>query len=106
MHIHTHTHTCTHTHTHTHTQLFMYEALGLCPEGEGGSLIDTAEWIPNKNGQLLCNLLLCSGLIQYTYRDTPCVAIEFGTDSGLIQYMYRDTPCVAIEFRTDSGLIQ
>ena len=32
-------------------QLFMYEALGLCQEGEGGQLIDSAEWINNRNGE-------------------------------------------------------
>ena len=31
-------------------QLFMYEAMGLCPPGRGGELIDSAEWIPNKKG--------------------------------------------------------
>ena len=33
-------------------QLFMYEAMGLCPQGRGGELIDSAEWITNKNGKL------------------------------------------------------
>ena len=32
-------------------QLFLYEALGLCPEGQGGQLIDTAEWRANKSGE-------------------------------------------------------
>ncbi len=32
-------------------QLFMYEALGLCKEGEGGRLIESGEWIKNKNGE-------------------------------------------------------
>lgn len=32
-------------------QLFMYEALGLCPEGEGGHLIDSAVWVTNKQGK-------------------------------------------------------
>ena len=32
-------------------QLFMYEALGMCREGEGGQLIDSGEWIQNKNGE-------------------------------------------------------
>ena len=31
-------------------QLFMYEAMGLCPPGRGGELIDSVEWIPNKKG--------------------------------------------------------
>ena len=31
-------------------QLFMYEAMGLCPEGQGGKLIDSAEWVSNKEG--------------------------------------------------------
>ena len=31
-------------------QLFLYEALGLCPEGHGGQLIDSSKWIKNKNG--------------------------------------------------------
>lgn len=34
-----------------HLQLFMYEALGLCKEGEGGHLIDSGEWIQNRNGE-------------------------------------------------------
>ena len=34
-------------------QLFMYEALGLCNEGDGGHLIDSAEWITNKNGNYI-----------------------------------------------------
>ncbi len=34
-----------------YVQLFMYEALGMCPEGHGGSLIDTAEWTSNKRGK-------------------------------------------------------
>ena len=29
----------------------MYEALGMCPEGEGGHLIDSAEWIGNRHGK-------------------------------------------------------
>ena len=33
-------------------QLFMYEAMGLCPQGRGGELIDSAEWISNKNGKM------------------------------------------------------
>lgn len=37
-------------------ELFMYEALGLCQEGEGGSLIDGSEWIENKAGGSLCRL--------------------------------------------------
>ena len=31
----------------------MYEALGLCQEGEGKNLIETAEWISNENGETL-----------------------------------------------------
>ena len=31
----------------------MYEALGLCNEGEGKNLIETAEWISNENGETL-----------------------------------------------------
>ncbi len=31
-------------------QLFQYEALGLCPEGKGGDLIDSGRWIHNKTG--------------------------------------------------------
>ena len=31
----------------------MYEALGLCHEGEGKNLIETAEWIINNNGETL-----------------------------------------------------
>ena len=38
-------------------QLFMYEAMGLCPVGRGGELIDSAEWIRNENGKA-CILLL------------------------------------------------
>ena len=37
-------------HFHILFQLFMYEAMGLCPPGRGGELIDSAEWIPNKKG--------------------------------------------------------
>lgn len=33
-------------------QLFMYEAMGLCPQGRGGELIDSAQWISNKNGKI------------------------------------------------------
>ena len=33
-------------------QLFMYEAMGLCRQGKGGELIDSAEWITNKNGKI------------------------------------------------------
>ena len=31
----------------------MYEALGLCQEGEGKNLIETAQWISNENGEAL-----------------------------------------------------
>jgi sterol carrier protein 2 len=37
-------------------ELFMYEALGLCPDGEGGALIDSGEWIDNAQGGRLCRL--------------------------------------------------
>ena len=33
-------------------QLFMYEALGLCAEGDGGKLIESGEWITNRNGEM------------------------------------------------------
>ena len=32
--------------------MFLYEALGLCPEGHGGKLIDTSKWVKNKNGMV------------------------------------------------------
>ncbi|KAL5459801.1 hypothetical protein EMCRGX_G033177 [Ephydatia muelleri] len=35
-------------------ELFLYEALGLCPEGKGGQLIDTAEWKANRSGGEVC----------------------------------------------------
>lgn len=38
-------------------QLFMYEAMGLCPVGRGGELIDSAEWIRNENGKAYILLL-------------------------------------------------
>ena len=31
-------------------ELMMYEAMGLCKEGEGGQLIDNGEWINNNEG--------------------------------------------------------
>ncbi|XP_057316141.1 sterol carrier protein 2-like isoform X1 [Hydractinia symbiolongicarpus] len=31
-------------------ELFMYEALGLCAEGQGGKLVDEGQWITNKAG--------------------------------------------------------
>ena len=31
--------------------MFLYEALGLCGEGEGGLLIDNAKWVKNSNGK-------------------------------------------------------
>lgn len=31
-------------------QLFLYEALGLCPEGKGAELVDSAKWITNGKG--------------------------------------------------------
>ena len=31
-------------------QLFMYEALGLCEEGQGGRLVDSGRWISNSKG--------------------------------------------------------
>ncbi|XP_005110322.1 non-specific lipid-transfer protein [Aplysia californica] len=31
-------------------ELFMYEALGLCPEGTGVSLVENSEWKTNRNG--------------------------------------------------------
>lgn len=37
-------------------ELFLYEALGMCPEGKGGDLIDSAEWIPNKSGGEVCRI--------------------------------------------------
>lgn len=37
-------------------ELFMYEAMGLCPQGRGGELIDSAEWINNKNGGEVCRI--------------------------------------------------
>ncbi|XP_078350176.1 sterol carrier protein 2-like isoform X1 [Oculina patagonica] len=37
-------------------ELFMYEAMGLCPQGRGGELIDSAEWISNKNGGEVCRI--------------------------------------------------
>ena len=33
-------------------QLFLYEALGLCAEGEGDTLVDSAKWITNDQGRL------------------------------------------------------
>ena len=35
-------------------QLFMYEALGLCEEGQGGNLVDGGQWIRNTNGWYSC----------------------------------------------------
>lgn len=37
-------------------ELFMYEAMGLCPGGRGGDLIDSTEWIENKNGGEVCRI--------------------------------------------------
>ncbi|XP_020613629.1 non-specific lipid-transfer protein-like [Orbicella faveolata] len=37
-------------------ELFMYEAMGLCPQGRGGELIDSAEWITNTNGGEVCRI--------------------------------------------------
>jgi len=37
-------------------ELFMYEALGLCGVGEGGSLIDSAQWLENTAGGEVCRL--------------------------------------------------
>jgi len=37
-------------------ELFMYEALGLCGAGEGGQLIDDAEWVENAAGASMCRL--------------------------------------------------
>nr|XP_047132721.1 sterol carrier protein 2 isoform X3 [Hydra vulgaris] len=37
-------------------KMFLYEALGLCKEGEGGLLIDNSKWIENSNGGKLCQL--------------------------------------------------
>lgn len=34
----------------------MYEAMELCPQGKGGELIDSAEWITNKNGGEVCRI--------------------------------------------------
>jgi acetyl-CoA acetyltransferase len=31
-------------------ELFMYEALGLCPEGQGGNLVETGKWVGTKVG--------------------------------------------------------
>ena len=31
-------------------QLFLYEALGLCAEGKGDTLVDSAKWITNDQG--------------------------------------------------------
>lgn len=37
-------------------ELFMYEAMGLCPPGRGGELIDSAKWVPNKKGGAVCRV--------------------------------------------------
>ena len=37
-------------------ELFMYEALGLCPTGEGGALVDSGEWQDNDAGGQLFKL--------------------------------------------------
>lgn len=37
-------------------ELFMYEALGLCGVGEGGQLIDSAQWQENAAGGEVCRL--------------------------------------------------
>ena len=34
----------------------MYEALGLCAAGQGGRLIDSAEWAPTVAGGELCRM--------------------------------------------------
>ena len=50
----------------TCAQLFLYEALGLCPEGKGGDLVDSGHWIHNKNGRSDTSMWVCgySGLFQ------------------------------------------
>lgn len=37
-------------------ELFLYEALGLCPEGKGSSLVEGYEWTTNRNGGELCRV--------------------------------------------------
>jgi len=37
-------------------ELITYEALGLCPVGKGGQLIDEAKWIHNSSGSELCHM--------------------------------------------------
>ncbi len=48
----------------TCAQLFQYEALGLCPEGKGGDLVDSGHWIHNRNGRSNTCMWVCgcSGL--------------------------------------------
>jgi len=41
---------------HDVVQLFMYEALGLCKEGDGGRLLDQGLWKRNKAGGELFHL--------------------------------------------------
>ena len=42
-------------------QLFLYEALGLCREGEGGRLIDSGRWVPNSHGMLQYSVVTWGG---------------------------------------------
>ena len=39
-------------------QLFLYEALGLCAEGKGDTLVDSAKWITNNQGSSNCRVTL------------------------------------------------
>ena len=45
---------------------------GLCPEGSGGSLIDSAEWIRNSNGQWTTHCHTHSTVLV----QTPCHSTE------------------------------
>lgn len=48
----------------------MYEALGLCEEGQGGRLIDEAEWITNKAGKLGRGSASITSMIRTYYGQT------------------------------------
>ena len=37
-------------------ELITYEALGLCPAGGGGAMVDAAEWRANSQGTELCRM--------------------------------------------------
>lgn len=37
-------------------ELITYEALGLCPVGGGGAMVDAAEWRANSQGTELCRM--------------------------------------------------